>query len=110
MLISLLMHAILTNRGYRLLGRHYGLVYEDFFRIGGLAFEQLAQLRHRGAFSTVSQTFAACCARCLEADDQSIKDLPKRWYQVYYIISRKDRWVTKHVRKPYPVFRRKLPP
>ncbi|GAB7354530.1 hypothetical protein MBLNU459_g4993t2 [Dothideomycetes sp. NU459] len=32
--------------------------------MGDLSFMQLAELRHRGAFSTVSQTFVACCLSC----------------------------------------------
>ncbi|KAK0766713.1 hypothetical protein N5P37_000440 [Trichoderma harzianum] len=32
-----------------------------FETIGNLAFEQLANLRHRGAFTTVAATFATCC-------------------------------------------------
>ncbi|KAG9237179.1 putative death-receptor fusion protein-domain-containing protein [Amylocarpus encephaloides] len=32
-----------------------------FTKIGGLAFTQLSNLRHRGAFSTVSLTFSYCC-------------------------------------------------
>ena len=79
---SLLMHAILINHGYRPPGRDRDLAYEDFLRIGNLELEKLAELRHRGAFSTVSQTFAACCARCLESDDLSTNSLPKHWYQV----------------------------
>ncbi|KAI9731269.1 MAG: hypothetical protein M1818_007894 [Claussenomyces sp. TS43310] len=35
--------------------------YETFRTIGDLTFDQLASLRHRGAFSTVSLTFAKCC-------------------------------------------------
>jgi len=31
-------------------------------KLGGLCFTQLAELRHRGAFSTVAQTFAYVCA------------------------------------------------
>ncbi|UKZ80740.1 hypothetical protein TrVFT333_008504 [Trichoderma virens FT-333] len=34
---------------------------EAFETIGNLAFEQLANLRHRGAFTTVAATFATCC-------------------------------------------------
>ncbi|CZR61279.1 uncharacterized protein PAC_11175 [Phialocephala subalpina] len=35
----------------------------DLFQyIGDLTFDQLSNLRHRGAFSTVSLTFATCCA------------------------------------------------
>lgn len=33
-------------------------------KIAFLCFTQLAQLRHRGAFSTVAQTWSACCTRC----------------------------------------------
>jgi len=32
--------------------------------LGDLCFTQLAELRHRGAFSTVAQTWLACCSRC----------------------------------------------
>lgn len=32
-----------------------------FERIGNLAFEQLSTLRHRGALTTVAQTFTLCC-------------------------------------------------
>ena len=32
-----------------------------FNSIGSLTFAQLSRLRHRGAFSTVSSTFATCC-------------------------------------------------
>lgn len=35
-----------------------GKVLEE---IGNLTFTQLSQLRHRGAFTTVSQTFTVCC-------------------------------------------------
>lgn len=37
------------------------LPFELFEQIGNLSFHQLAALRHRGAFSTVSLTFATCC-------------------------------------------------
>jgi hypothetical protein len=36
-----------------------------FEKLGRLCFTQLLELRHRGAFSTVSQTFAAFCRRCV---------------------------------------------
>ncbi|KAI1335479.1 hypothetical protein F5Y15DRAFT_397463 [Xylariaceae sp. FL0016] len=35
--------------------------YENFENIGRLTFDELSNLRHRGAFTTVSQTFTACC-------------------------------------------------
>lgn len=54
-----------------------------FERVGKLTFQQLSDLRHRGAFTTVALTFATCC--------QMTKGLPETegepsildvWYQV----------------------------
>lgn len=59
-----------------------GLGYEDFRGVGNLAFTQLAELRHRGAFTAVSQTFASCCRRCTNSKDPNIASLPKLWYKV----------------------------
>ncbi|KAL8685875.1 MAG: hypothetical protein Q9224_005633, partial [Gallowayella concinna] len=50
-------------------------------RFGDLAFTELAELRHRGAFSTVSQTFAECCIRCVQSNDLQTQALPREWYQ-----------------------------
>lgn len=71
--------------------------YDDFKRIGDLAFTQLAELRHRGAFSTVAQTFTACClaaarensqsgAEALNSSNESSlpTDLLEKWYRVSY--------------------------
>lgn len=58
-----------------------GLQRSDFETIGKTSFTQLAELRHRGAFSTVSQTFATCCQRCSSSSDGTIRELPKAWYQ-----------------------------
>ena len=70
-------------------GSALGLRYKDLEMIGDLAFSQLSELRHRGAFSTVSQTFSNCCKRCVEVDNQNRKrtdplmsNLPKKWYRV----------------------------
>jgi hypothetical protein len=49
---------------------------------GRLCFMQLVELRHRGAFSTVAQTFAACCRRFSTAEEEGLKRLPDIWYQV----------------------------
>ncbi|KAL1888739.1 hypothetical protein Sste5346_009365 [Sporothrix stenoceras] len=57
-----------------------------FERIGNLAFEQLSTLRHRGALTTVAQTFTLCCQL---AQDPSITapgtpedaTLVKTWYK-----------------------------
>ncbi|KAJ6155183.1 hypothetical protein N7470_005749 [Penicillium chermesinum] len=58
-----------------------GLKRADFEKLGTSSFTQLAELRHRGAFSTVSQTFATCCQRCSASKDPSIQELPHLWYQ-----------------------------
>jgi hypothetical protein len=58
--------------------------FDVFHAAGALSFEQLSSLRHRGAFSTVSLTFARCCQLTQE---HSITGSPgasllKEWYQV----------------------------
>lgn len=60
---------------------------EVFKKTGYLTFEQLAQLRHRGAFSTVSYTFTNCCQLTQNlktvypnADEEA--DLLRDWYKV----------------------------
>lgn len=52
----------------------------QFERIGNLSFRQLATLRHRGAFTTVSLTFAACCQRVkfVKMDQSSLLNT---WYE-----------------------------
>jgi putative death-receptor fusion protein DUF2428 len=58
------------------------LQLQDIFAaIGNLAFVQLSTLRHRGALTTVSQTFLTCCQLSprLETNCDS---LLKAWYQV----------------------------
>ncbi|KAK4650207.1 hypothetical protein QC762_705330 [Podospora pseudocomata] len=59
---------------------------EVFKKTGYLTFEQLAQLRHRGAFSTVSYTFTNCCQLTQNlktvypnADEEA--DLLRDWYK-----------------------------
>ncbi|OAX82401.1 hypothetical protein ACJ72_03247 [Emergomyces africanus] len=58
-----------------------GLVEDDFNKMGSLSFTQLAELRHRGAFSAVSQTFMACCQRCSESINPDISNLLNVWYK-----------------------------
>ncbi|KAF2714647.1 HEAT repeat protein-like protein [Pleomassaria siparia CBS 279.74] len=60
---------------------HSLLGHASFETLGKLCFTQLVDLRHRGAFSTVAQTFAAFCRRCLSTDDEVLRPLPERWYQ-----------------------------
>ena len=56
---------------------------EVFRETGFLAFEQLASLRHRGAFSTVSYTFTTCCqlTQNLKSVFPKSDDLLWQWYQ-----------------------------
>ncbi|KAF2191501.1 HEAT repeat protein-like protein [Zopfia rhizophila CBS 207.26] len=54
---------------------------ENFEVLGRLCFTQLSDLRHRGAFSTVAQTFSAFCRRCSSADNERLRSLPEKWYQ-----------------------------
>ncbi|KKK22927.1 hypothetical protein ARAM_005405 [Aspergillus rambellii] len=75
---SLLLNATLSNETY---GPELGLNREDYDKIGRASFTQLAELRHRGAFSTVAQTFASCCQRCGQSKKREISELPLLWYQ-----------------------------
>ncbi|KAJ5613334.1 hypothetical protein N7510_006528 [Penicillium lagena] len=77
---SMLLHATMINQTYGPPGGD-GLQRADFEKVGRASFTQLAELRHRGAFSTVSQTFATCCERCSKSDNLSIRELPRLWYQ-----------------------------
>lgn len=49
--------------------------------IGELSFEQLRDLRHRGAFSTVSQTFSHCCMMCAKSAVDGVPQLLNGWYR-----------------------------
>ncbi|OAF99231.1 HEAT repeat protein-like protein [Paraphaeosphaeria sporulosa] len=52
-----------------------------FEELGRSCFTQLIELRHRGAFSAVAQTFAAFCRRTYFVGDDALKALPEKWYQ-----------------------------
>ncbi|KZF21661.1 hypothetical protein L228DRAFT_283801 [Xylona heveae TC161] len=54
---------------------------KGFEEIGGLSFIQLADLRHRGAFSTVSLTFSACCIRSSKSKEPEVRQLLTIWYK-----------------------------
>ncbi|KAH8198105.1 hypothetical protein TruAng_007726 [Truncatella angustata] len=57
--------------------------YDEFEAIGNLTFDQLSNLRHRGAFTTVSQTFTSCCQLVKYAAASSCRDseLLNVWYE-----------------------------
>lgn len=50
--------------------------------IGDLCMTQLISLRHRGAFSTVAQTFNQCCDKVRTSADPAVHDLVCQWYLV----------------------------
>lgn len=51
-------------------------------QLGDLTFTQLAELRHRGAFSTVAQTFVICCMRSNSGTD-TVSQTLEDWYKVF---------------------------
>ena len=70
---SLLLQAILSIRPESM---------KVYTAIGDLCLAQLIQLRHRGAFSVVAQTFSACCQAVSGSRDQHIRCLRKQWYSL----------------------------
>lgn len=77
---STLLRAIVTKAPIGYTDRDC-LTPELFEQLGRLCFTQLLELRHRGAFSTVSQTFAAFCRRCVTSKIAALQALPEVWYQ-----------------------------
>jgi hypothetical protein len=81
---SNLLRAIAQNARY---GREQGFLapsQQNFEDIGNLTFDELSNLRHRGAFSTVSQTFTACCQliQSTPAGQDHEVNLLREWYEV----------------------------
>ncbi|KAI1154646.1 putative death-receptor fusion protein-domain-containing protein [Nemania diffusa] len=79
---SNLMRTIAQNARY---DRKQGFLapsQQNFEEIGNLTFDELSNLRHRGAFSTVSQTFTACCQliQYIPAPQRDT-NLVKKWYE-----------------------------
>jgi hypothetical protein len=61
------------------------LAHKSFVEVGNLSFLQLSTLRHRGAFSTVSLTFAVCCqlTQSISSGSESANtDMLRRWWMV----------------------------
>ena len=76
------MQAMLANEGYSTIDGETRLSFNDFKAVGDLSFTQLNELRHRGAFSTVSLTFLTCCSRCMQSEEIEMSELPSAWLQV----------------------------
>ncbi len=84
---SLLLQAILLHLGSRAGEALAGNGRVEHLRtIHSLCLEQLTALRHRGAFSTVAQTFALCCEQF--ANVTSLRAEVKTWYQVRMLACR----------------------
>lgn len=79
---SLLLRAVIIRAPYQPRYDKSYLRIEDMKRLGDLCFLQLSELRHRGAFSTVAQSFAACSARCVSIKEKEIQDFIGVWYKV----------------------------
>lgn len=67
-------------------GNELRQVHADF---GELTFYQLAELRHRGAFSTVSKTYAAWCISCTKSKVKEIADMPGDYCKVCLLAQRR---------------------
>ena len=59
---------------------HCSLQPDDMTSLSNLCFTQLAELRHRGAFSTVAQTWITCCSRCGTLKSQDGWNMLQLWY------------------------------
>ena len=77
------MQTMVENAGYGHNETTSRMTYQDYKVIGDLSLNQLNQLRHRGAFSTVARTFASCCIQCARSEDPKVASLPMFWYQVW---------------------------
>lgn len=60
------------------------LTFDLVQRLGNLTFVQLATLRHRGAFSTVTTTFSLCCkvTQSKSLAETGGPDLLRTWHDV----------------------------
>ncbi|KIX05824.1 uncharacterized protein Z518_03796 [Rhinocladiella mackenziei CBS 650.93] len=50
--------------------------------LGDICMDQLTSLRHRGAFSTVAQTFNLCCEKVHAAPEVAMRGLGQRWFAI----------------------------
>jgi hypothetical protein len=78
---SLLVCAILDAPIFQGRGASSHSSLKIFESIGVLCMDQLSNLRHRGAFSTVAQTFFALCGRIGKSNDDLVAKLRDVWYE-----------------------------
>lgn len=94
--LSNLLRSLLSKIKIPLLDGAPLLPLELFEQIGDLSFDQLSNLRHRGAFSTVSLTFTMCCILTQYTGPGAVTKMDhmlKKWYDVcaqYWLVSLKD--------------------
>jgi len=62
-----------------------GLNPKGLERLARLAFTQLTELRHRGAFSAIAHAFTACCLRCRHSGRADILDVLYDVSQLLYV-------------------------
>lgn len=94
---SLLLRALLDGRVFKEQSTSSPLKLYFLEKIGSLCMDQLSNLRHRGAFSTVAQTFSVLCQRIADSKDASITSLRNTWYE--NAIQTLDRQATKLTRR-----------
>ncbi|KAI3394073.1 hypothetical protein diail_3249 [Diaporthe ilicicola] len=81
---SNLMRAIVGNLGRSRMAGALLPTTEVFREVGNLAFSQLSQLRHRGAFSSVAQNFTCCCQHARDPHVAAVgpeRSLLDEWYK-----------------------------
>ncbi|KAI4846217.1 hypothetical protein E4T44_05183 [Aureobasidium sp. EXF-8845] len=76
---SLLLRAIVRSCPF-ISEEHTLLSPQQLRQLGDLTFTELAELRHRGAFSTVAQTFVVCCMRS-NGDTDTVSQSLEDWYK-----------------------------
>ncbi|KAK9238877.1 putative death-receptor fusion protein-domain-containing protein [Lipomyces kononenkoae] len=75
---------------YKLLGDN------DVADLGSLLLNELATIRHRGAFSSVYPTFVECCARCNRSPSNKLVGLPNQWLEEnIQLIQSKAQYITR---------------
>ena len=79
---SLLICAIVDAPTFREQRAVSASTLQCFEEMGALCMEQLSDLRHRGAFSTVAQTFSILCERISESHNNSVLRLRDIWYDM----------------------------
>lgn len=77
---SLLLGAVLNTSYFCSGSRRYAATQTDYEKAGALCVSQLGSLRHRGAFSTVAQTFSTLCERVGSTRIESIWKVRQEWH------------------------------